>query len=313
MDLFEGLRYEAPFRFFCFLFFMRTVYKVSAGSFLLQIFQKFVAPGWRASLSAAIFDNLLCLIGPRKKVALENMKNTVFPDSEEWRQKTLAGVYRHIAWMLAEYLVLVKDPSSVLDWVVEVEGEHILEQLVQEKKGAIILTGHLGNWELLAAWLCQKGYPLYAVVRDPDDKDVAKLIESYRCRVGLRTLKKKSIMKESVRLAQNGAFLGLLSDQDGGHTGLPSLFLGKECSTVNGPAAISLMAHVPIVPVISYRIAPFRHQIIISSPLTFSGVGKKKEQLESMTRSVDMTLEKMVIRHPEQWLWLHRRWRSRFP
>jgi KDO2-lipid IV(A) lauroyltransferase len=286
---------------------------VSSGSILLKIFQKCAAPGWRATAMAKLVHRLLCSIAPRKGVALSNMENSSFPSSESWRNETLSGVYNHIAWMLSEYLVLVDNPRQALDWVVDIEGESILQDLFMRQKGAVILTAHLGNWELLAAWLCQRGYPLYAVVRDPDDSDIADLIEEYRSRVGLRTLKKRFIMKEAVRLVQSGAFLGLLADQDGGPSGISSTFLGKKCSTVNGPAAISLMADVPIVPVISYRIAPFHHQIIVSPPLLLPEEGKRKERIEAITLTADTVIEKMVYRHPEQWLWLHRRWHTSLP
>ncbi len=286
---------------------------MSSGSYLLELFQKFTAQGWRAHVTASLLNGLLRGFHPRKAVALENMSKSSFPHEEGWRDKTLSGVYRHIAWTVTEFLTLVDNPADVLDWVVDVEGEEILEQLAKENKGAVILTGHLGNWELLAAWLCQRGYPLYAIVRDPDDEDVADVVEKYRSRVGLQTLKKRFVMKEAVRLVQNGAFLGVLADQVGGPSGIASTFLGQKCTTVNGPAAISLMANAPIVPVISYRVSPFKHQIIISPPLCLPTEGKRKERIESITHMADETLEKMVCRHPDQWLWLHRRWHTRLP
>ena len=142
------------------------------------------------------------LIRPRGKVALDNLRQA-FPDSDEtWRRKTVRKCYRHISWMVAEYLSLVSDPSRVHFWVVEIEGKEILDDLRDSGRGAIILTGHVGNWELLAGWLAQSGYPLTAVVRNPDDPNLSELIETYRAALGVGTIEKHFIMKDAVRFAK---------------------------------------------------------------------------------------------------------------
>jgi len=283
---------------------------MSFNSFLLNMFSSFVRPGRRAELTADVIYGLTTMVSPRKKVALQNL-DIVFPDKDTtWKEKIVKRSYRHLALSLTEYFCLVKKPDSVEKYVTSITGESILEDLVKEGRGAVILAAHVGNWELLAAWLGIRGYPLRAVARDPNDEDVARLLNDFRKKTGVETIPKKRVMAEAVRSAREGAFIGLVADQDGGRSGIRLPFLGRECSVAAGPASISVLADIPIVPVVSYRIEPFRHEVIIGPVIGPSYIPDKKEKIKKLTESCGMEMERMVLAHPEQWLWFHRRWRE---
>lgn len=276
---------------------------------VLDAISRFCRPGWRARAVAAFFSGGLKCIRPRSAVARENLR-MVFPTaSEEWIRDTVKKVYEHLAWMVAEYLVLLRDPKQALEWCESVEGKNILDELKRSGKGAIILTGHIGNWELLAAWLAQSGYPLTAVVRNPDDPNLSEMITAYRTRVGVASFEKNFVMKEAVRFAKRGGFLGLLPDQAWNVTGVHSRFLGHYCYTAGGPAAIAHLAQVSVVPVVSYRISPFRHKVIISAPVPMEKRLERSDSIQANTERMNKILEEMILRAPEQWLWLHRRWK----
>lgn len=271
--------------------------------------RKFTRVGWRANVVAAFFSGGLKCIQPRKDVALENL-HTAFPDaSDAWRRKTVKKCYEHFAWMVAEYFALVSDPSRIHSWVCETKGEKILDDLKKSGRGAIILAGHIGNWEFLAAWIAQSGYPFTAVVRNPDDPNLAELIETYRARVGVVTFEKHFIMKEAVRFAKKGGFLALLPDQAWHSAGVYGPFFGKMCFTAGGPAAIAHLAGVPVIPVVSYRIAPFRHKILISPPVLMTEGNDRNKVIQENTDRMNKAIEDMIRPYPEQWLWFHRRWK----
>lgn len=270
---------------------------------------RWIRPGIRAKAAAAFFSGGLRLAGPRRKVALENLR-MAYPDSTgEWRRDTVKKCYQHIAWMVAEYLALVRNPSMVLAWVTEVRGREILDKLKESGEGAIILAAHVGNWELLAAWLAQSGYPLTAVVRNPDDPHMAELIKTYRAKMGVGTIEKHFIMKDAVRFARRGGFLGLLPDQAWNSSGVRGPFFGRMCYTAGGPAAIAHLAGVPVVPVVSYRLAPFRHRVIISPPIPMVQGSERNGTIRENTFRMNRAVEEMIRPFPEQWLWLHRRWK----
>jgi len=276
---------------------------------LLNLIASLSRPGWRARCVAAFFSSGLRVLRPRRCVAEENLRMVYPQASQEWIRDTVKKVYTHISWMVAEYLSLLRDPRQVLDWVEIVEGKEILDELKSAGRGAIIITGHVGNWELLAAWLAQSGYPLTAVVRNPDDRELSEMISAYRTRMGVGTFEKHFVMKDAVRFARKGGFLGLLPDQAWNITGIRTRFLGHFCYTAGGPAAMAHLAGVPVVPVVSYRLAPFRHKVIISPPVPMAeGLGRN-EALQENTERMNTAIETMILRNPEQWLWLHRRWR----
>ena len=258
---------------------------------------------------AAFFSGGLRCIRPRKKEALDNLLQAYPASDEEWRRETVRKCYIHLSWMVAEYLSLVSRPREVLSWVVSAEGKEILDGLKSSGRGCVILAGHVGNWELLAAWLAQSGYPLTAVVRNPDDPGLAGLIEDYRRRAGVGTFEKHFVMKEAVRFAKRGGFLGLLPDQAWNSSGIRGAFFGRTCFTAAGPAAMAHLAEVPVVPVVSYRIAPFRHRVVISPPLLLRTEGNRGDILQENTFMMNEAIEKMIRVCPEQWLWFHRRWK----
>lgn len=275
----------------------------------MQSIARFSAPGWRAGALARCIELCTFIARPRRQVALANIDIAYPGCSGDFKEKILREVYRHLAWMTAETLALQKDPAQCLEWVAATEGEDLLARAAGGGKGAVLLTGHLGNWELLAAWLCQRGYPLTAIIRDPDDADYRETISEFRTRVGLKTLPKQANMKTAVDLLRRGGFLGILSDQLAGRSeGIRVPFMGKPTYTFAGAAALGILAGSPILPVFSYRVAPFRHRVIVRPPIPFPEEGDRKARILELTRRCNGAIEDAIRTEPGQWLWLHRRW-----
>ncbi len=277
----------------------------------MEAVRSLASTGIRGKMLYGAIRGVLGLLSPRRSVALENI-GLAFPDkTPKWHRSILKKMYDHFSWMTVEYLALLKDPSQALRWVTDVEGKDVLDHLVHDKKGCVILASHGGNWELLSAWLCQSGYPLQAAVRDPNDRELAELMEEYRKKVGLVTLRKEaSGLREMIRLPSRGGFIGLVADQDGGPSGVPVSFLGRPCTMPSGPASIAVLANVPIVPVSIERTCPFRHRVTVDSPILPPESGSKGEKINELCNEVNKSLETMVLRCPEEWLWMHRRWKT---
>jgi len=256
-----------------------------------------------------VLSFLLAAYGPRKDVALRNM-GFVFP---EWttskRKKILRRVYRHYGWILVEYLATLNDPPSVLRWFVKTEGKEFLEEAVAAKRGAVLLFGHFGNWELLGGWLAFSGYPIEAMVREPENSELRDLLQTYRNIMGMGTIAKDSLREPLKRLKQ-GRFVGIAGDQHWGGTGIDVPFFGRVCSTASGPAAYSLLSGAPLIPIAAYRLGPFRYAFEAQKPIEIPDTGSREEKIREMTINCNRALEKMIRRAPEQWLWMHRRWRE---
>ncbi len=280
----------------------------------VEALRRFVRPGWRAKALFWLFRAVFALVPIRRKEALKALKAS-FPDKDQaWCRRTLGRCYHHFSWMLVEYLMLQNDPSLLSQMVVETQGTEVLDQLKAQGRGCVLLTGHCGNWELGAAWMCRH-YPFETAVRDTDDPDFAALIEGYRRNIGVVTLRRElANMRQMIRRPQKeGAFLALLADQDGGPEGVAVTFLGRPCTMVAGPAVISLAAQVPLIPAISQRLGPFRHRVVFYPPLEVPSQGSRNDQVIELTRRANAALERIVLAAPEQWFWFHRRWKTAKP
>ena len=277
---------------------------------VLEGFRKSIRPGWRAKLSAGFIYSVLSAVRPRKQVALDNLK-TAFPQSgEAWRNDMLKKIYSHFSWITVEYLAAQNDLNKVDDWFVECEGKEHLDELLAQGRGAVLLMAHLGNWELMGAWLVRQGYPVYAVVRDPDEPDLAALTVQYRENIGVHPIPKEGILKEPVRQLKKGNMVVVAGDQNWGRHGLQVPFFDKVCGTAGGPAAFGLLSGTPVVPVAAIRKGPFRYAMKILPPLEVPPEGKRDEKVLAMTTEANRVIEDLIRQTPEQWLWMHRRWRD---
>ena len=284
---------------------------MSLQSGLLEAARKWVRPGWRAGLLTGVLYGALRLLAPRRRMALSNMA-IAFPGSTPaWRKKNLSRVYRHFAASLTEYLVVQNAPALVDGWFVASSGLEWLSGQASVGKGAVLLMAHFGSWELMAAWLGRRGFDLYGVIQEPEDIDLAELIEKYRRNIGGKPIPKRSMLTEPVRRLREGAMVVLAGDLHWGGNGALSLsFFGKECGTAGGPASFAIMAGVPLVPVAATRLGPFKYRIDIGPPIEQPPEGSRETRVVAMTREANRWIEGLIRKAPEQWLWMHRRWRD---
>ena len=254
---------------------------------------------------------LLKMIRPRAGVALANME-LAFPDSDPaWRRSTLSKVYLHFSSILSEYLVVQNDPAQVLKWFIGCEGKEYLDSQISSRKGAVLLMSHFGNWELMAAWLAQNGFPVYGVIQNPGDPGLAELIDRYRKNIGGKPIPKQFMLREPVKRLKEGKMVVVAGDQNwGGRGALRIPFFGKVCGTASGPAGFALLAEVPLIPVVAFRLGPFCYRMEIGPPIGEPPVGTREEKVLKMTIAANQWTESIIKKAPEQWLWMHRRWRD---
>lgn len=269
-----------------------------------------IQPGWSANAAAATFLAILKTIKPRADVARQNIAIAFPGKSQQEREKILSESYENMIWTGLEFFAWQKNPACIKNWIVEVEGEHHLDAAREAGKGTIIMTPHLGNWELEAAWLAQYHGPITAIVRHSDSPFQKELIESLRRISGLKTMDKREPMTRAVGILKRNESLGILPDQHGGSEGIMVPFFGVETSTVAGPAVFAVLTKAPIISVQIIRLAPFRFKIIIDAPLEWTKGPDRDTTIRDLTITVNKQVEKMIKRAPGQWLWQHRRFRE---
>lgn len=280
---------------------------MSLKSAAIRILSSLMRPGISSLCAAAVLCPLLRAAGPRRAVAERNIRRAMPDAPDDEVRRLVRATYDHIIWTGIEFLALQRDPRQVLDWV-EAEGTEILDSVRDD--GAILLTGHVGNWELAAAWVAQSGIDITAIVRESSDEGERRAIDGMREHVGVHVLSKAASMKRAVDVLRRGSCLGILPDQFEGSSGIKVPFLGIETSTARGPAVFALLTRRPLIPIFSHRVAPFRHKLRIAPPIEWSERETRDETIYEITRKVNDVMGEMVREAPGQWLAAHRRFRE---
>jgi KDO2-lipid IV(A) lauroyltransferase len=205
-------------------------------------------------------------------------------------------------------LLLEKDPRSL----VEIEGLEHMEKAVAEGRGAVLLTAHLGSWELMATAAACLGFRLTALVSSIGDPTVDEFMKTVRESCGYETLPKSDASQGvTARLKQN-ILVGILSDLSPRSDAVPVKFFGRTAGATRGPAVFALRAGAPVIPAFSIRLEDrTRHKLIIEEPLKLIRTGDISEDVARNTQLFQSVIERYVRRYPEQWLWMQKRWKIR--
>jgi KDO2-lipid IV(A) lauroyltransferase len=216
--------------------------------------------------------------------------------------------FQHLGMSLVEACVLLFRPPSVLLFRVDVAGHEHLEKAAAEGKGILLLTAHLGNWELLAPSHALTTFELSIVVRPLDQPLLDRLVARFRRRSGVEIIAKRRALREMLDALRRGRMVGVLLDQNSSRAeGVFAPFFGIPASTSKGLAVISLRTGAPVVPVFIRRVGGGRHRVEIEAPLPAPADG----DVVGYTAAFNRTIEAAIRRAPEQWLWMHERWRTR--
>jgi KDO2-lipid IV(A) lauroyltransferase len=291
----------------------------SRDNLIFHLLRGFLAAGSRAPLALgrpvgrALSRGALLMLG-RERRRMEFNIAVAFPELEpRERRRLMRGCADHFGRVLAEVAWLWRAEAADVERMVEIEGIEHLRKALEEGRGGILATGHLGNWELLNARLAVAGIPITIAVRELDDSRVDGLITALRTRFGSEViLRGSSAGRELIRALGKGRGVGLLIDQD-----IPSIpgvfvpFFGRQAWTPSGAAMLALRARCSIMPGFIHRKPDGTHKIKIDPPLKTPDEGSLKDRVRVLTAAATAAVEWQVRAWPEQWVWMHRRWRTR--
>ena len=193
---------------------------------------------------------------------------------------------------------------------VTVEGFHHLKNAHAKGKGVVALTGHFGNWELLGAWLAQKGIPLKVIGRPAYDPRLDKMIIDVRNNAGYTNIPRGKSSREIIRSLKLGYVLGLLIDQDTRVDGVFVNFFGRPAHTATGPIILSQRFGAPILPVFIRLREDLTYHVYCGEELSLENTGDKERDLIANTQKCSDVYESIIRRFPDQWVWMHRRWKK---
>lgn len=232
----------------------------------------------------------------------------VFPEKDRlWLHRTARGCFVHLGKCLLE--VMLMTPHR-LEKVVEFRGEEALRTAVGMGKGVIYVTGHIGNWELMGHAVAAR-YNLSVVAAPIEPEQLNDMIVGLRAGMGVRTIlrSRPGASRELVRVFRENRIMGILIDQDTDVESAFVDFMGRPAWTPTAAASMALKFGAPVVFGYVHRGKDNRHSIVIEGPLNLIRTGNREEDIVSNTAMLTKMIEQAVRNDPEQWVWMHRRWR----
>lgn len=244
----------------------------------------------------------------RRRIARENLAAALPELDAAARERVVAACFRHFGAAFCDALSSRRFDGPGICRRVTWEGFEHLTAAEAVGRGVIVLSAHLGNWEIVPAALGATWGPMAAVGRPVDNPHVDRLVQSLRTRFGNRSLGKRGAVREMFRVLAAGGRLGLLIDQRvRAEEALDVPFFGRPALTSPVVARLALRTGAPVVPVAGYHEPAGRYRIVFEPPLWPAG-DDDPESTFAFTRRCLEASEAVIRRHPEQWLWLHRRW-----
>lgn len=216
----------------------------------------------------------------------------------------------HLGKSLIEILMLPTLPPHKIDALVSWEGEEYLKNT--DGKGVILITGHIGNWELMGAAIARRGYPIHAIAAPLYNPRIDKLIINLRSLFGVKTISRgtPSSSRKILEVLRKKEILALLIDQDTRVDGVFVPFFNKKAYTPSGAAQLAVRTNAVTVMAFITRLSHNRHKITIEKPLMLFRTENKKNDIENNTALFTSHIERHICAIPEQWVWMHQRWKT---
>ncbi len=255
------------------------------------------------------------LIPRHRNRAMSNLRPALGDRYSERELRRIAKrAFEHFAQLYLVELVLTPRLISAWSWARHVELGRLGPALneILNRRGLIMLTGHFGSYELLGFTISKLGMPLTAVMRPLDNPLISHYLEASRKAGGLSLLYKKGVMASAGNVIDTGRPLCFIADQDAGRRGMFVDFFGRKASTYKSIGLLAMAKRVPIVVGYAVRVRRgFHYRIDVERVIQPEEWDAQDDPLRWITQEYSWALEAAIRRYPEQYLWMHRRWKHR--
>ena len=253
------------------------------------------------------------LLGRLRQVGHKNLQ-LAYPDwTEARRVDTLRAVYANLGYQMAEFCLMRHYTLRRASEFIEYEGlEHYLAARAAGK-GVLVLTGHLGAWELSSFFHSLAGHPMGMVIRRLDNSLVDEFVNRVRCLHGNRVIHKDDFARGLISSMRRGETVGILMDTNmTPPQGVFVPFFGVDACTAAGLARVALKTEAAVMPgFLLFDRATQKYILRFGEPLALLHADDADEEIRANTALFTSVIERYIRAHPEQWLWMHRRWKTR--
>lgn len=269
--------------------------------------------GVARSVGAGIGAIAFGLLGRLRRTGLRNLE-LAYPEwTVEQREATLKKVYRNLGWLLAEFCLMSGYTREQASGFIEYDGlEHYLAARGRGK-GVLVLTGHLGAWELSSFYHSLVGFPMGLVIRRLDNPLVDEFVNRIRCLHGNRVIHKDDFARGLISAMRAGETVGILMDTNmTPPQGSFVPFFGIQACTALGMARVALKTDAAVLPgFLLWDEAKKKYVLRFGPQIELARTGDAAADVLANTAEFAATTERYIRANPEQWLWMHRRWKTR--
>lgn len=245
-------------------------------------------------------------------ITVENLKSVFGAEKTEKEINRIARqVFVNIAKNAVELVRFPKITRENIDSILRMEGREILDRELLKGKGILVITAHIGNWEMMAATLRIKGYPGVAVGKRIYFHKYDEYLNSLRRCHDVHIVYRDDSPRKILKVLKSNAIVGIVADQDVDSVeGVFINFLGKKAYTPAGPAVLARATGASLVPAVMIREGR-SHRLIVNEPIELADTGNKEADVVTNTQRWSDVIESYIRKYPDQWVWMHRRWKTK--
>ncbi|MFH0937717.1 MAG: lysophospholipid acyltransferase family protein [Planctomycetota bacterium] len=222
--------------------------------------------------------------------------------------------FEHMGLAVIEFARMKRITKENVDELVDFSALKLFDEQLARGKGLLCVPAHHGNWELCGYAVSLKGYPLKSVARPLDNPLLNEMINKHRERSGNVIIEKWKVLWKLKKLLDQGGIVTMSIDQNGGVTGLFVPFFNVLASTLTSPAELHLATGAPIIVATLTRQSDGIHHVLrVWDIIAHSRANDHATDVKTVTMRINAAVEKAIREHPEQWLWVHKRWKTRPP
>ena len=277
-----------------------------AVAFFVMLFPLSGARWLGRNLGAFVFN----FLGYRKGVTLSNLRRAFPEKSNDEIVQIARGAYRSVGIAFFELLWYPRMSRDQVNTSMRFDHPDVLKNAYKKGKGLLILTAHFGNWELLGGCIVvQLGFRVHGIAKTQSNRLVNRSIDARRLRFGNIVIPMETSLREVMRALRDGEAVGIVADQAAPKENVPIEFFGTMVPTHQGPSVFSLKMGSPLVAVFPVRAPDGSYDTYVKEVPSADLNGYTEENVAELTRRHVKITEDFIRRFPDQWMWMHRRWK----
>lgn len=275
-----------------------------------------IPPRRLARVFGAALGGCAFFLVPRlRRVGYRNLQLAFPEENFSGRRKILRSLYRHLGWQLAEFCQMRRYTRENARTFIRYDGLEYYLAAREQGRGVLILTAHLGAWELSSFYHSLMGYPMSIVIRRLDNPLVDAMVNGIRCLYGNRVLHKDDFARGLLACMRRGETVGILMDTNmTPPQGVFVDFFGQAACTGSGLARVAMKTGASVLPgFLVWEEASRQYVLRFGPPVELRSTGNFEADVLANTAALTAVIEDAIRRSPDQWLWVHRRWKTRPP